>query len=125
MHIPETSYVINLDFEAIKLPPVTDILILGKKNPQGKMGVLHSFHLISPDVFELIEINDSETVEAMIINKSLLSKLKKEEIIRILTEYVFPYISKGEAIRVNLNIQIFQRNIRGDINVCEDVSAER
>ena len=125
MHISETSYVVNLDFEAIKLPPVTDILVLGKKAPQGKMGVLHSFHLISPDVFELIEITDSETVEAIIINKNLISKLKKEQIVKVLAEYVFPYVSKGEAIRVNFNIQIFQRNIKGEINVCEDVPTER
>jgi hypothetical protein len=114
----ETSYSVNLDFEAIKLPPVTDILILGKKNPQGKYGVLHSFELISPDVFDLIEIDDinNENVEAVIINKSILKKLPQDKIIEILAEYVFPYVMKGESIRVNFNIQIFQRNIKGELN---------
>jgi hypothetical protein len=125
MEIAETSYVVNLDFEAIKLPPVTDILVLGKKLPQGKMGVLHSFHLISPDVFEMIEITDNENVEAIIINRNLLSKLTKGEIVIILEKYVFPYVSKGESIRVNFNVQIFQRNIKGDLNVREDVLTKR
>lgn len=121
MTTPETSYIVNLDFEAIKLPPVTDILVLGKKVPQGKIGILHSFHLISPDVFEMVEITDDENVEAIIVNKNLLSKLNKENIIDILAKYVFPYVSKGESIRVNFAVQIFQRNIKGDLHVCEVV----
>lgn len=121
MRISQTSFVVNLDFEAIKLPPVTDVLVLGKKTPQGKMGVLNSFQLISPDVFDLIEIEHEPNVEAIILNKNLLSKLDKEQIIRILSEYVFPFVAKGESIRVNFDIQIFQRNIKGELHVCEDV----
>ncbi len=114
----KTSYSVNLDFEAIKLPPVTDILVLGKKSPQGKYGVLHSFELISPDVFDLIEIDDeaNENVEAVIVNKSILKKLPKEKIIEILEEYVFPYITRGEAVKVNFDVQIFQKNIQGELN---------
>jgi hypothetical protein len=117
MQISETSYVVDLDFESIKLPPVTDILVLAKKTAQGKLGVLHSFQLISPDVFEMVEVNGNENIEAIIINKNILSKLSKDKVLEILSKYVFPYVSKGESIRVNFNIQIFQKNIKGDLNV--------
>ncbi|HOV38051.1 MAG TPA: hypothetical protein PLG79_04960 [Spirochaetales bacterium] len=78
----ERSYTVNLDFEVIKLPPVTDILVVGKKVPQGKNGILRSFDLILPDVFELIdqeEYNDLN-IEAVIINKSILQKLLKGKV---------------------------------------------
>lgn len=112
----ETSFLVNLDFETIKLPPVTDILVLGKKTPQGKLGVLHSFQLISPDVFELLEINTDPNVEAVIVNKNLLTKIPKEQVLGILARYVFPFVCRGESVRVNFNIQIFQRNIKGEID---------
>jgi len=114
----ETSYSVNLDFEAIRLPPVSDILVLGKKVPHGKFGVLHSFELISPDAFELLEIPEdlSESVDAVIVNKSILKKMPKEKVLKILSAYVFPYASKGETLRVNFDIQIFHKNITGDIN---------
>lgn len=117
-HASTTSYAVNLDFEAIKLPPVTDILVLGKKTAHGKHGVLHSFELITPDVFELIELDDdeNENVEAVIINKSILMKLPKDKILELLRNYVFPYVTKGESIKVNFNVQIFQRNIKGELN---------
>ena len=119
MNISETSFVVNLDFEAINLPPVTDILVLGRKLPQGKYGVLHSFQLISPDVFEMIETNDDPNVEAIIINRGILKKISKEHVLKILSTSVFPYVAKGESIRVNFSIHIFQRNIKGDVNDSE------
>ncbi|WP_319561049.1 hypothetical protein [Marispirochaeta sp.] len=118
MSTTTTSYSINLDFETIKLPPVSDMLILGKKVPQGKNGVLHSFHLISPDVFEVIEINNdiNKNVEAVIVNKMILKKLPKKTIIKVLSEYVFPFVTKGETVKVNFDVHIFQRDIKGDID---------
>ena len=115
MNASESSYNVDLDFEIIKLPPVTDVLVLGKKSPHGKFGVLHSFELISPDVFSLIEIDKtlSETVEAVILNKALLKKLPEKTILEILTRHVFPFISGGEAVRVNFDIKIFHKNIKG------------
>ena len=113
----ELSYAVNLDFEVIKLPPVTDILVVGKKVPQGKNGILRSFDLILPDVFELIDEMECnhENVEAVIINKSILTKLPKSKVISILKEYVFPYVTKGESVKVNFNVRIFYRNISGDL----------
>jgi hypothetical protein len=111
------SYIVNLDFETIKLPPVTDILVLGKKVPQGKQGILHSFDLILPDTFELHEINDPAfpNVDAVIINKMIIAKMPIKETIDILTENVFPYVSRGETIKVNISIHIYQRDISGEI----------
>jgi hypothetical protein len=111
------NYTVNLDFEVIKLPPVTDILVLGKKVPQGKQGILHSFELILPDTFAMFEINDSEfrQIDAIIVNKTILAKMPMNEIVKILGESVFPYISQGETIKVNFSVHIYQKNITGEI----------
>jgi hypothetical protein len=108
------SYTVNLDFEAIKLPPVSDILVLGKKATQGKQGILRSFELILPDVFELYEIDDTAypDIDAVIINKAIIAKIPLGEIMEILKQNVFPYVSRGETIKVNFNVKIFQRYIR-------------
>lgn len=114
----QTMYSIDLNFEIIKLPPVSDILVLGKKVPQGKFGVLHSFELISPDAFELLEIGPevSDNVDGVIINKNILKKLPKQKILDILAEYVFPYASKGETLKVDFDLKIYQKNIEGTID---------
>lgn len=116
--VSKNTYSVDLSFEQIKLPPVTDILVLGRKTPQGKYGILHSFELISPDVFELIEINedDNPDVEAIIVNKSIISKLPKNKIVSILKDNVFPFIVRGEALKVNFNVQIYKNNITGELD---------
>ena len=114
----EISFSIDMDFEAIKLPPVTDILVLGKKVPQGRIGILQSFELILPDVFVLLEGfgKEDENIDAVIVNKSILKKLPKEKIIKVLREYVFPYVSKGDVMKVNFNVHLYYKNIKGEIN---------
>jgi hypothetical protein len=117
MEQTKLSYTVNLDFEAIKLPPVTDILVLAKKVPQGKQGILQSFELILPDVFHLVEINDPSfpQIDAVIVNKAILSKIPVQEVVKILKENVFAYVSRGETIKVNFSAHVYQRNITGEI----------
>jgi hypothetical protein len=104
------KYTVKLSFEEIRLPPFEDILILGKKCPQGKIGVSKSFELLVPNEFEVFEIDD-EIVEAVFINKRVLKKMDKDNIIRILQEKVFPFVSECEILKVDFKLKIFYDSI--------------
>lgn len=99
------KYSVKLAFEEIKLPPFEEILILGKKCPQGKIGVYKSFEYLVPNEYELFEVN-SDIVEAIFINKRLLKKISKESIIIILEEKVFPYVSECEILKVDFKLKV-------------------
>jgi len=105
MDASEIKYSIRLNFEEIKLPPFQDILVLGKNSPQGRIGLSKSFELLIPNGFEVIEI-DHDKVEAVFINKRILTKMSKEQIIKILMNKVFPFISDGEILRVEFKINV-------------------
>jgi len=110
----EVAFVANIEFEAIKLPPVTDILVLGKKFPQGKIGVMESFRFIAPDEFEMFDIGPEEkNVEAVLINKKILKRISEDRVIKLLKEYVFPYTDKGEAIKVGLRLIMKFEQVKG------------
>jgi hypothetical protein len=108
-------YSIKISFEEIRLPPFEDVLILGKKCPQGKIGVCKSFELLLPNEFEVFEIND-DIVEAIFINKRILKKIDKERIIRILRDNVFPYISESEIIKVDIRLLMTFTSIEEDFD---------
>jgi hypothetical protein len=99
------KYIVSLSFEEISLPPFKDILVLGKKCPHGKAGIFGSLHFISPEHFEYIEVNDTN-VEAFLVNKKILKRIPHEKIIIILQDKVFPFISKGDIIKVDLSISV-------------------
>ncbi|MDO9528538.1 MAG: hypothetical protein Q7J27_05175 [Syntrophales bacterium] len=105
------QYSLSLNFEDISLPPIKDILILGTKCSQGKFGVAKCFQLLSPDNFELIEIDD-DIVQGLIINKRILKRIPVDHIIDILRREVFPYISAGDTVKVDINIVTYINNIK-------------
>ena len=107
------KFSVQLSFEEIRLPPFEDILILGKKCPQGKIGVYKSFELLVPNEFESFEVED-EAVEAVFVNKRVLKKLNKDQIIAILREKVFPYISESEILKVDFKLKIFYDSVEGE-----------
>lgn len=104
---PNSKYIVNMEFFTVKLPPVKDVLVLGKKYPQGKVGIMECFRFIAPDEFELFDIDDADvSAEAVVINKRILNRMPAEQVINILRTQVFPFISPGEAINVNFDIKI-------------------
>lgn len=111
--ISTQKYSIQLSFEEIRLPPFEDILILGKKCPQGKIGISKSFEFLVPNEFEIFEI-DNPTIESVFINKRVLKKMDNEKIISILSEKVFPFVSECEIIKVDFKLKIFYDSIEGD-----------
>ena len=68
------EYTISLSFQNVNLPPVTDILVLGRKYPHGKNGVLQAFKYIAPDEFECIEENDHKVIGVIFVSKRILQK---------------------------------------------------
>ncbi len=108
------KYSYQLSFEEIRLPPFEDILILGKKCPQGKIGVFKSFQFLVPNEFEAFEVED-KIVETVFINRRLLKKIDKDTIIEILREKVFPFISESEILKVDFRLKIFYDSSEGEV----------
>lgn len=106
----QLKYFVNLSFEEIKLPPFQEILVLGKNSPQGKIGLFQSFNLLLPDNFESFDVED-EKVEAVFINRRILSKISGEDIIEVLKERVFPYITEGEVLKVEFKVKMSYETI--------------
>jgi hypothetical protein len=106
-------YTIQLSFEEIKLPPFDEILIIGKKCPQGKTGLYKSFEFLVPNEYDVFEV-EHDIVEAVYINKRLLTKISKDRIIEILWEKVFPYTSISEIVKVDFKLRITYDSIKID-----------
>lgn len=107
MKTSSSRYHVDLEFKSVTLPPVRDILVLGRKHQHGKAGVMESFRFIAPDEFEMFDIpNEEEVAEAVLINKRILSRMPAEQVIEVLREHVFPFITRGEAITVDFNVKI-------------------
>ena len=104
------KYSVQVSFEEIRLTPLDDILVLGKKCPQGKIGVSKAYEFLEFDPFEFGSVN----VEAIFINKQVLKKMDQNKIVSILTERVFPFISDREILHVDFKLKIFYDSMEGE-----------
>ncbi len=77
------------------------------------MGVAKTFEHLVPEIFEMIEVPD-DAIEAIFVNKRLLKKISKENILDILREKVFPFVSAKEIIKVDLEITVSYETIEKD-----------
>ncbi len=99
------KYTISLSFQEIKLPPFDEILILGKNSPHGKHGISKSFELLLPNGFEIIDVGEGK-IDAVFVNRRILAKLPKDKLIKLLRDKVFPHVSEGELLKVDLKVSI-------------------
>jgi hypothetical protein len=99
------KYSISLRFHEVKLPPFDEILVLGKNSPHGKLEIFKSFEHLIPNGFEVVDVED-EKVEAIFVNNRIIAKLPKEKLIKLLRDKVFPYVSQGELLKVDLKITV-------------------
>ncbi len=99
-------YSVQLSFEEVRLPPFDDILILGKKCPQGKYGVFRSCDLLIPNEFDALEVDDPN-IETVFINKRVLKKMDPEKVLSILREKVFSSVSEWEIIKVDFKLRVY------------------
>jgi hypothetical protein len=102
----DANYTISLGFENVSLPPFEDILVLTYKSQYGKLGVTGSLNLLQPDKFEVFEVTDHDVVEAILVNKRILKRMRYEDIISVLKQRVFDYVDQGEIVKVDFKVRI-------------------
>lgn len=107
------TYGIDISFEELKLPLFHDVLVLAKNGVQGKRGLGKSLDLLAPGVFQAVDTEvGSEHIEAVFINRKLLTKITAKQLIEILQRHVFEYVGEGELIQVDMKVRISMHNIR-------------
>ncbi|WP_257669030.1 hypothetical protein [Parapedobacter tibetensis] len=108
------TYGIDISFEELKLPLFHDVLILAKNAAQGRYGLGKSLDMLAPGTFQAVDTDAGyERIEAVFINRNLLTKIPAERITQLLQRHVFEHVAEGELIQVNMKVRISMNNING------------
>ena len=110
----DATVFVSLSFKEISLPPFRDILILARKCPHGIRGLSQCMNALAPDDFDLIELEDP-LVEAILVSKRILKRLPAEKIVEVLQQKVFPYITKGETVKVDFKVTLTYDKVEIDM----------
>lgn len=106
------TYGIDISFETLKLPIQHDVLILARNATQGKRGLGRALELLAPDTFQQVDCEmGHEGIEAVYVNRRILTKIPAERLMNILRQHVFEHVSEGELIQLDMNIRISIGNL--------------
>jgi hypothetical protein len=102
---------LSLKISEFEVPPMQDLLILGKNAPIGPEAVRRMADALSPDQFLIIKI-DHPKVEAVLIRQSLVQMLDQTVLLNIILEEAERMISDNMVLRSELKIEVFvQREV--------------
>lgn len=100
---------VRLQFQEFKIPPVRDALVMGQKSPIGNEAVRRSLTLLHVAPFELIELNgenEDDIVGAILVRNSVLNKIPRDKLVRLVVERVKPFMTAEEILHLHLEAEV-------------------
>lgn len=96
---------VNMRFSEFEMPPMQDILIVGKRAPIGPEAARRMVDILSPEQYEIIKIEHAY-VEAIVVRKSLLNMLSKDKLVPLIMEEGGKIANESMIIRAQINITL-------------------
>ena len=96
---------LSLKISEFEVPPMQDLLIIGKKAPIGPEAVKRMAEALSPEQFTLIRM-DHPRIEAVLIRNSLLQMLDQRLLMNIVMEEAERLIHDTMVLRSELKIAV-------------------
>ena len=94
---------ITMRLSEFEVPPMQDVLIVGRKAPIGPEAARRMVDILSPEQYEIIEI-DHPVIEAIVIRKSLTNMIAKEKLITLILDEGGKVANESTIIKAYINI---------------------
>lgn len=97
---------IAIKLSEFEIPPMQDIMLVGKKAPIGPEAVRQMIDAVSPEQYEIVRLNNQEVFEAVVIKKSLLKLLPKEKLLSVVIEEGNRIANENMVVKAKINLTI-------------------
>lgn len=101
---------VHLKLSEFEIPPMRDILVIGKRAPIGIEAAKRMASAVSPKRFIIIPVND-KTIEAIMLREALLQLVPKKRLISMVTEEAGKIMQKEDVIKVDIDVDISVKRI--------------
>ncbi len=88
-----------------EMPPMQDVLIVGRKAPIGPEAARRMVDILSPEQYEIITISHP-IIEAVVVRRTLMSMIEKEKLISLILEEGGKVANESTIIKAQLSIVV-------------------
>ena len=100
----QTKHRITARISEYRVPPVDDVLILGKAAPIGSVAMQRALSLLIAQPYEHIKLED-DIIQDLLVRQGILKRLKKDLLVDFITNSIKPLMSDNEIIHLHLETE--------------------
>ncbi|KXG75037.1 hypothetical protein [Thermotalea metallivorans] len=94
---------ITMRLSEFEMPPMQDVLLVGKRAPIGPEATRRMVDILSPEQYEIIKV-DHTVIEAIVVRKSLLHMLQQEKLIDLILEEGGKIANESMIIKAQIHV---------------------
>lgn len=98
---------INARISEYAIPPVKDILVMGKDSAIGCIAMRRALELLIKTPFGHIEIKGDDVISDILVRQSLLKRVEKDDLIDFVMTHIKPLLSPEEILHGDIDIDVF------------------
>ncbi|NDU87004.1 MAG: hypothetical protein G3I09_02290 [Ferrovum sp.] len=106
MSVPQRKSFLNTRISEYVVPPIKDMLVLGKDAPIGCIAMRRALELLVKMPFEHIEIKGDDVISDILIRQSLLRRLSREGLMQHVLTHIKPLMGAEEVLHAELDVQV-------------------
>lgn len=88
------------------IPPLKDMLVLGKEAPIGCIAMRRAIELLIKAPFEHIEVED-DVISDILVRQQLLRRVSKDGLVEFVMSNVKPLMGSDEVLHAELDVNVF------------------
>jgi len=87
------------------IPPLKDMLVLGKESPIGCIAMRRAIELLVKAPFEHIELDDN-IISDILVRQHLLRRVAKDDLIDFVMTHMKPLMGPDEVLHAEINVNV-------------------
>jgi hypothetical protein len=96
---------LSLKISEFEMPPMQDLLIIGKRAPIGPEAVRRMAEALSPEQYSIVRI-EHPRIEAVLVRTSLLQMMDEHVLINIIIQEAEGLINETMVLRSELKVAV-------------------
>ena len=88
------------------IPPLKDMLVLGKQSPIGCIAMRRAIELLVKAPFEHIELED-DVISDILVRQHLLRRISRDGLIDFVIAHIKPLMGSDEVMHAEIDVNVF------------------
>lgn len=106
---------VQMEIAIFKIPPCEDLLVIGKKATIGKNAARKMLETITPDQFEVIEV-ENPIIEAIVAKKEVIKLIGRDLLLQLVFDEIAPLMEETGLLQIGLNVKIKRNQTLESLN---------